>query len=142
MVLHFVHRFVDDSYYVGATIIATNLIPDASALEDGSASGIVASFTLLVVGIYIFAFGIPALMLMVRRFHDVGLSGAYVFMIFFAGVGARFYSDSLVAAGNTTQTSIVIALANIASLAGLVVTLWPSQGGVNKYGEPEIKKPS
>lgn len=121
---------------VGATIIAANLAPDNA--DNTAIAGLVEISTLIVVGIYIFGFGIPALMLMVRRFHDVGLSGIFVFIIFFSGVGARVYSDFLVSNGAENQSNIYLAIANLVSLAGLIVTLWPSQAGPNKYGPPAI----
>lgn len=123
---------------VGATIIAVNLAPSGAASNPELAEGLTALATLVVVFIYVFGFGIPTLMLMVRRFHDVGLSGIYVFIVFMSGVGARIYSDYLVGTGATTQSDLYLGLANIVSLAALVVTLWPSQAGPNKYGSPEV----
>ncbi|MBV1934537.1 MAG: DUF805 domain-containing protein [Parvibaculaceae bacterium] len=82
---------------------------------------------LLLIGIGLIVFvgvAIPMFALVVRRFHDVGLSGWWYFApILVANVLA------------VMQPAIGNGLSSIVSIAVFVVTVWGSNAGPNKYGE-------
>jgi uncharacterized membrane protein YhaH (DUF805 family) len=120
---------------VGITVLATSLIRDSQTPE---ATTFLAS--LIVVVIYIFAFGIPALTLLVRRLHDIGLSGIWVGAVFVLGVSANLVSLSQTTSADALNP--VIGLANLSSFALLGASLWPTQRKPNKYGDPAPRRRS
>lgn len=112
---------------VGAIIIAATVSGEASFETIG--------FTVLaVVFIYMFGFALPLTTMQVRRLHDVGLSGWWVFLVFALGLAANFAGlNNFNTASN--EFAPLNALANLASIALLIVSVLPSQTKANKYGE-------
>jgi len=82
---------------------------------------------LLLIGIGLIVFvgvAIPMFALVVRRFHDVGLSGWWYFVPLV-----------VVAILEVEVPAIGTGLSSIVSIAVFVVTVWGSNVGPNKYGE-------
>lgn len=118
---------------VGAIVIAATVFQQASLESVG--------FTVLVVVfIYVFAFALPLTAMQVRRIHDIGQSGWWVFLVFVLGVAANFAGfanfDQIAAAN---EFSPINAVANLASFALLIASILPSQPRANKYGEVPAK---
>ena len=68
------------------------------------------------------------LSLLVRRFHDVGLSAIWAFLAYL------FLSASLFLEDFTTQMTLLYTLDAIVVLFLLIVCLWPGVRGDNRYG--------
>lgn len=120
---------------VGITVLATNLIRNSQTPEAATVLAL-----LVVVVIYIFAFAIPLLTLLVRRLHDIGLSGIWVGIVFGLGVAANLISAAQVTSADSLNP--VIGIANISSFVLLGASLWPSQPRTNKYGVQPPRRPS
>ena len=89
------------------------------------APGAIGGLLLIVIGfIVIVGVAIPMFALVVRRFHDVGLSGWWYF--------APLLVANVLA---VMQPVIGNGLSSIVSIAVFVVTVWGSNGGPNKFGE-------
>ena len=75
---------------------------------------------------------IPVLALIVRRFHDIGLSGWW----YFASIFLSNVAFVIIGSGSL-EVSLELAelSSSLMSLAVFTVTVWPSTTGVNKYGE-------
>jgi uncharacterized membrane protein YhaH (DUF805 family) len=120
---------------VGITVLAASSVRSA----DTQAASISLAL-MLAVGIYIFAFAIPLLTLLVRRMHDIGLSGIWVGLVFGLGVAANLISAAQVTSADSLNP--VIGIANISSFVLLGASLWPSQPRTNKYGDQPPRRPS
>lgn len=116
---------------VGAVVLGAAFFQDA-ALEA------VGFTVLIVVFIYVFAFAVPLTTMQVRRVHDIGQSGWWVFVVFALGVAANFAGfTSFATSQPAAEFSIINAIANLASFALLIANILPSQAGDNKFGSIE-----
>lgn len=95
----------------------------------------------LILGIITFIFFLailaPSTTVLVRRFHDVGLSGWWIGGYWIANVVVGLITgagSALSADGAAMSANIFSLLLNLAGLAIFIVTLLPSQAGANKYG--------
>lgn len=96
-------------------------------LGAGTVYLLAALVLIVVVGVFI-----PMLALVVRRFHDVGLSGWWYLL----SVVVSYIPLGLLLLGEQAYAEMLSNVAgSIASAAVLVVTVWPSNVGANKYGE-------
>lgn len=100
-----------------------------SSLWIFSFGGVGALLAVLVGLVFIFVAVVPSLALITRRLHDIGLSGwwyvAYVLGSIF--LTSKILMEVPYPAGDIAE--------GLMSLAILAVTVWPSNGGPNKYGE-------
>lgn len=136
-------------FLVGATLGLIALIAGAGALKDffdsasGSADNVAelalgAFFVLLILFIFYLAILAPSVTVMVRRFHDVGLSGWWIGGFWIANLAVGFIGGGSLIMGSTDSAGSIAnifgLLLNIAGIAIFIVTLLPSQAGANKYG--------
>lgn len=75
---------------------------------------------------------LPILALVVRRFHDVGLSGWWYLLSIVVSYIPLVLTLSEVMEPSEALSNLT---SGVASIAVLVVTVWPSNVGANKYGE-------
>lgn len=120
---------------VGVTVLATSVIRGSDNPQAPTTLAL-----MVAIAIYIFAFGIPLLTLLVRRMHDIGLSGIWVGIVFSLGVSANLISSAQVTSADSLNP--FIGVANIASFVLLGASLWPSQPRPNKYGDQPPRRPS
>jgi len=75
--------------------------------------------------------------LQVRRFHDMGLTGWTVLLLFILGWVVDFFFP---AADYSSGTPVILplgaAIASVLFVVGVVIVSWPGTNGPNKYGEP------
>ena len=95
----------------------------------------------LILGLITFVFFLailaPSTTVLVRRFHDVGLSGWWIGGYWIANVAVGLITgagSALSPDGATMSANIFSLLLNVAGLAIFIITLLPSQAGANKYG--------
>lgn len=122
-------------------VIATALIAnlrDRSGFQD---LGIIVSTIAIVYIVGLFAFGIPLLFAQVRRLHDVGQSGWWVFASW--GVSlvnlltGRFLVNSVVA--DSPSATLLGLAGSVLGLVAFVFSLLPGQDRENQFGQqPEL----
>jgi len=112
---------------------------NASAGNGESLAGL--AIGAVIIGLFAFVFFLailaPSTTVLVRRFHDVGLSGWWIGGYWIANVAVGLITgagSALSADGAAMSANIFSLLLNLAGLAIFVVTLLPSQAGSNKYG--------
>jgi uncharacterized membrane protein YhaH (DUF805 family) len=141
---------------VGGTLSLIALIAGASAITsaltggesstDAAGLAVGAAVVGLMALIFFLAIIAPSITVLVRRFHDVGLSGWWVGGYWIANVAVG--STSGVSLGIDSSDGILGAasalglILNLASIGIFVVTLLPSQSGTNKYGPNPLGAPS
>ena len=134
---------------VGGTLGIIALVAGAGALvsviNGGNADNIAGlAVGAMIIGLIAFVLFLaviaPSVTVLVRRFHDVGLSGWWVGGYAIANVAVGFI-DGASADGNGGTGFLGIIL-NLAAIATFVVTLLPSQAGANKYGPNPLGGPS
>ncbi|MFZ9309407.1 MAG: DUF805 domain-containing protein [Candidatus Nanopelagicales bacterium] len=113
---------------------------NAGAENGESVAGfaIGAVIVLLIAVVFYFAVLAPSIAVMVRRFHDVGLSGWWIGGYWIANVAVGIVGGGSLITGSTDSATAIAnifgLLLNLAGLAIFIVTLLPSQAGANKYG--------
>jgi uncharacterized membrane protein YhaH (DUF805 family) len=105
-----------------------------SAAEFAVGAGIIGLFAF----VFFLAILAPSTTVLVRRFHDVGLSGWWIGGYWIASIAIGLIGGGSLAMGSTDSASAIAnifgLLMNLAGLAIFIVTLLPSQAGANKYG--------
>jgi uncharacterized membrane protein YhaH (DUF805 family) len=138
-------------FLVGGPLVLIAFIAGVGALttaitgtgsEAESAAGLAAGAAIVGLLAFIFFLAIiaPSITVLVRRFHDVGLSGWWVGGYAIANVLVS--SVGLNRDSATTLLAIFGIILNLAALGSFIVTLLPSQSGTNKYGPNPLGAPS
>lgn len=120
----------------GASILS---IVYGGAGNGESVAGLAIGAVILGLMAFVFFLAIlaPSTTVLVRRFHDVGLSGWWIGGYWIANVAVGLITgagSALSADGAAMSANIFSLLLNLAGLAIFIVTLLPSQAGANKYG--------
>lgn len=132
---------------IGGTLGIIALVAGAGALisaingdntDNIAGRAVGALITGLIAFIFFLAVIAPSITVLVRRFHDVGLSGWWIGGYWIANVAVGAMGGASLAM-NTNEPASGIAsflslILNLASIGIFVVTLLPSQTGANKYG--------
>ena len=128
----------------GAGALFTAFSGDSSSAEDFAGLALFAVLIGLVAFFFFLAIIIPSVTVMVRRFHDVGLSGWWIGGYWIANVVVGFISTLSLGgssdAGSAGSTILGLIL-NLAGIGLFIVTLLPSQSGTNKYGPHPLGMP-
>lgn len=130
----------------GGSAVISLFTSEANAADDviGLLAG--AGIALLLAFIFFAAVIAPSITVLVRRFHDVGLSGWWIGGYWIANVAVGFIGIASLGM-NSSEAVLGIAnvlglILNLASIGIFIVTLLPSQAGANKYGPNPLGGPS
>jgi len=128
----------------GAGALITALSGTETEIENAAGLAVGAAIVGLLAFIFFLAIIAPSITVLVRRFHDVGLSGWWVggYAIANIAVGMIEGMNAGLNGNSSSGIGILGLILNLAALGSFIVTLLPSQSGTNKYGPNPLGAPS
>lgn len=126
--------------FAGIGALITAIAGSESDVDNMAGLAFGATVVGLIALVFFLAVIAPSITVLVRRFHDVGLSGWWVGGYAIANVAVGIIGG--LSGNDFGGVGILSVILNLAAIASFIVTLLPSQAGANKYGPNPLGGPS